>query len=98
MSRPGPDPGPLADLMPEDPVMAAAWLGSLRFALGRPDFVAAFRAETGNTYMPGATPLESAIDDASGATLGFLRAFAGWHNANVWGEDEDGGGPVDVHG
>jgi hypothetical protein len=75
------------DLMPEDPLMAIAWADSLRFALGRDDILAAFRAETGIRWEPGKTGLDRLIDEATDADYRFIRAFAAWHNKNIWGED-----------
>lgn len=86
------DDSPLADLIP--PLMAPAWYGSLRFALGRDDIMAAFREATGNQWKPARTPLDSMIDDATGASLAFIRAFAKWHNENIWGEVD--GRPYDL--
>lgn len=71
-------------------VMAAGWLGALRFALGREDILAAFRADTGNQWQPGQTPIDRMIDEATGAGADFFRAFLPWFNENVWGS-EDGG-------
>jgi hypothetical protein len=34
------------------------------------------------------------IDEATGVEADFFRAFAKWHNENIWGED--GSKPVDV--
>jgi hypothetical protein len=85
---------PLDDLMPHNPIMAAAWAGSVRYALGRDDVMNAFRAETGNQWKPGRPPLDRLIDDATGAGLEFIRAFAKWHNEHIWGEEN--GKPMDV--
>jgi hypothetical protein len=38
---------PLYGFVPAELLMAAAWLGSVRYALGREDVMAAFRADTG---------------------------------------------------
>ena len=89
-----PDDTRLSDLAPRDPLMASAWLGSLKYALGREDVLAAFQQETGNTYTPPRTALEQMIDEATGAEYAFLLAFAKWHNAAIWGEDADGK-PID---
>ncbi len=85
---------PVADLMPKSDFMASAWIGSVRYALTREDVVAAFRKETGNQWRPGRTPLDAMIDQAAGAALDFIRAFAKWHNENIWGEEN--GKPMDI--
>jgi len=84
-------PSPFADLMPSGPhaYLIPAWLGCLRWALGNDEIMAAFRAETGNTWTPGRSGLEVAIDRATGAEATFFRAFAKWVNENLWG-DPDG--------
>lgn len=84
----------LDEFMPKNPIMAGAWIGSLRYALTREDMMAAFRADTGNTWQPGKTTIDRMIDEATGADFDFLKAFAKWHNANVWGEED--GKPVDA--
>lgn len=89
---PATDDNPLADLMP--PIMAPMWLGSLQYALSQDDFLAAFRAETGNQWTPPRNPLDTMIDAATGAERDFFRAFAKWHNVNIWGEVD--GRPIDV--
>jgi len=63
------DTDPLSGLMPENPLMAAAWVGCLRWALGREDIMTQFRAETGMTWTPGRTPIDQAIDEACGMIL-----------------------------
>lgn len=77
----------IATMMPSDtpPIMFQAWLDCLRWAIGEPEIVAKFRAETGTTWTPGKTPLDRMIDDAGGAERGFVEAFVKWFNVNVWG-------------
>jgi hypothetical protein len=82
------------DLIPDDPLIAAAWVGSLQYALSQPDVFAEFRAQTGNTYSPGTSPIDKMIDDATGRGFAFLRAFAKWHNEMIWGEED--GKPLDA--
>jgi hypothetical protein len=77
---------PLHDLMPKNRIIAMAWVGSLRYALGRKDIVDVFRRDTGNEWVPPTNPVDQMID--AGRELDFLRAFAKWHNENIWGEDE----------
>src|SRR5947208_188021 len=84
----------LEGLMPEDPIMAGAWVGSLRYALGRADVRAAFRADTGIARAPGKTPVDRMIDEATGADFAFVKAFARWHSQNIRGEEA--GEPIDA--
>jgi hypothetical protein len=77
--------GPLDKLMPEQEHLRGAWSDCLRSAVGEPAILERFRAETGNTWMPGQSPFETMIDRATGADIGFFVAFAKWFNANVWG-------------
>lgn len=76
----------LRDLAPTDPLMHGAWVGGLHHALGNPEILAAFRAETGNRWTPGRTPIETMIDEATGADRAFIMAFARWFNEHAWGE------------
>jgi hypothetical protein len=70
------------ELMPDDTptYMAPAWLGCIRWALGKSDILAAFRADTGNTWEPGRTPIDRMIDEATGADREFITAFVKWAN------------------
>lgn len=88
------DAGPLDDLMPRNPLMAIAWADGLRWAIGDPQIVANYRADTGDNWQPGTTPIDRMIDDSSGAGLAFARSFAKWFNANIWGEVD--GRPCDA--
>lgn len=76
-----------ADSMPTDPLMQPAWLGCLHWAIGEPEIVAAFRAETGHQWRP-AGGLAGMIDAATGADRAFLEAFARWMTVNIWGEED----------
>ena len=62
-----------------------AWADCLHWALGRPDILAAFKAETKMSYKAPQSPIETMIDDATGYSRPFLEAFIPWFNANVWG-------------
>lgn len=76
-----------ADLEPTEPLMAWPWYGLLRFCLGEPALGAQFRADTGETWEPGRTPLDQMIDTATGAEVAFFQAFARWMNETQWGEE-----------
>lgn len=62
-----------------------AWTGCLHWALGKPDVLAAFKAETGMGSKAPQLPIETRIDEATGYSRSFLDAFIPWFNANVWG-------------
>ena len=79
----------LAELAPpetDDPLMLAAWVDCLRWAIQEPYIIKWFRAETGNQWTPGLTPIESMIDDATGVAHDFIVSFVVWFNFNVWGQ------------
>jgi hypothetical protein len=82
-----PEPLDLESLRPSDTpeYMTPAWLGCIHFALGNEGIVAEFRADTGEKWSPGATPLDRMIDEATGADRDFLVKFIEWANVNVWG-------------
>ena len=77
----------LEDLRPSDTpaYMNDAWLGCLVWAISQPDVVAQFREETGNKWVPGKTPIDRMVDDATGASRQFIMEFVEWANVNVWG-------------
>lgn len=74
-------------LMPADTpdYMIEAWLGCIHWAISEPDILAAFRADTGNNWSPGLTPIDRMIDEATGADNHFIEAFIRWVNENLWG-------------
>ena len=76
----------LAEFAPAHWLMREAWLGSVNWAIGEPEILAAFRAETSCTWEPGRTPIERMVDDATGRGRDFIRQFMTWHNRAVWGE------------
>lgn len=84
----------ITDLKPADTpdYMIPAWLDCISFAIGKPEIVAAFRADTGEQWQPGCTGLERMIDEATGADRHFLEAFIKWANVHVWGPLD--GGPI----
>ena len=89
MNIPTAETPPLAidQLRPADTpaYMTPAWLGCIRWALIDPDIVAAFRADTGNTWTPARTPIDAMVDKATGADRDFIEQFIRWTNINVWG-------------
>lgn len=88
-----PDAPTRPSLMPADTpdYMAPAWAGCLAWAARDPGVIAAFRAETGNAWQPGRTPMERAVDEATGASDAFMQAFVAWFNRAVWGPMEGEG-------
>lgn len=72
------------------PCMAGAWLGCLLFCSKDPEALAKFKADTGFDLegLTKATPLEHAIDVATGHERAVVVAFADWVTKNVWGEVE----------
>jgi hypothetical protein len=87
MSDEGTDREPILEpYIPENPLVAVAWMAALKFALGNKDILRAFREETGNAWRPATRPVERMIDEATGAEADFFREFAAWFNHNVWGE------------
>jgi hypothetical protein len=81
----------LIDLKPADTpdYMLSAWIGCLHWALGDPKVLADFRAETGNQWTPGRTPIDRMIDQSTGADRQFIIEFVKWANVHVWGPIED---------
>lgn len=65
--------------------MTGAWFGCISWALGQPEIVAAFRAETGNNWQPASDVFGQMIDKATGVDRAFLRDFIQWVNVNLWG-------------
>lgn len=65
--------------------MFQAWFDCLHWALGEEGCVEAFRRDTGIGWRPGRSPIERAIDQATGAERHFFEAFIPWFNVNVWG-------------
>lgn len=80
------DFGPLADLVPKPNYMAPIWLAGVHHGLSSPQIMAAFEAETGMAYRAPRTPIERAVDEASGYALDVIRAFCQWYTKNYWGE------------
>ncbi len=84
-----PDAGFLAPYLPQDAALHPAWLGCLSWAIQEPEVLAAFRAETGQTWTPGRSPIERMIDEATGADQAFFAAFAQWMNEHLWGSHDE---------
>ena len=65
--------------------MTDDWLDCIYWAIGEPDIVAAFRENTGDLWVPGLTPLDRMIDEATGRDRAFAESFIRWANVAVWG-------------
>jgi hypothetical protein len=79
----------LEPYMPKQCHLIPPWLACLRYCLGQDEMVAAFRQATRNQWSPGITPLDNAIDTATGAGKAFFADFAQWMNDNIWGSVVD---------
>lgn len=74
--------------------MAPAWASCVSWAIKQPEVMAAFRAETGNTWQPGRTPMERMVDEATGADAAFMEAFVRFVNERIWGPMDGEGDDV----
>lgn len=74
---------------PNNPVMAAAFAGMIRFAAFEPTILDQFHHATG--IMPFWTarrgPIDSLIDNATGREIADFEAFVNWIIETHWGED-----------
>jgi len=68
--------------------MHGAWAAALSAALGQPEILAQFRADTGNNWKPARSGINRMIDEATGADRTFVEQFVAWFNENVWGPME----------
>ncbi len=77
------------DLIPSDPLMAAAWAGCLQWAVGDETILAQFQSDTGVVAPPmPRNAIEAMIDDAAGVNNAIGEKFIRWFNENVWGDLE----------
>jgi len=81
-----PTPFNLSDYMPQDPLMAQAWADCLRWAIGEPDVLARFTAETGKSIDPNRTPIERLVATQSGEDRAVFESFVLWFGPAVWGD------------
>jgi hypothetical protein len=74
---------------PDNPIMAAAWLGSVRYAAMQAAIREQFRTETGHDLanVLNARGLDKSIDDATAHGKDVFDAFVDWHTAKIWGEN-----------
>jgi len=79
-------PFDLDQFIPDDPLMAQAWVDCLRWACTFPPHIKAYTEATG--YQPLRSPIERMIDSATGADRAEAERFIRWFHANVWGTIE----------
>jgi hypothetical protein len=84
LSKPAPDL--ITKYIPNNPIMAQAWVDCLRWPVTEPEMLAAFRACTGCDFTPGLTPIDRMIDEATGRQRAFVDQYITWFNENIWGE------------
>jgi hypothetical protein len=74
---------------PDNPVMAYMWHGFLMFAASEKDLIKAFEDDTGLSWPFNAdiSPIDHAIDKATGYDVVVIDKFVDWLNENYWGED-----------
>lgn len=72
----------------DDPIMYAAFVGCLHWALGEKIIVERYREETGDNFAPARSPEARMIDQATGADIAFLQSFSDWVEKNVFGSPE----------
>jgi len=72
----------------EGPLMAGAFVGCVRFALGEPELRQQFKDETGQdiTALVTGSPIDRMIDEATGHDRAVFAAFADWVSVNLWGD------------
>ncbi len=73
----------------EGHLLEPAFWSCVMWALGSDKMLAAYRADTGDEWRPGASGLEKLIDTAAGADSAFLQRFADWVADNVFGRPEN---------
>lgn len=71
----------------QDAINAVAWADFIKWAAKSPEYVALYNAETGSNYNPfeQLSPIEAAIDKATGFAEESAFAFARWVTEHDWG-------------
>jgi hypothetical protein len=70
-------------------LLEIAWRDFILWCASQPDAVAAFNKQTGRTFLVGnLSPLEVAIDHATGKLGDDTSAFVNWVTETQWGTDE----------
>ena len=80
----------LLDLMPEDTpgYLAPAWVSFVLWASAQPEMLDQFERETGMRYKAPESPLEAAVDEATGYGEEIAKRFILWLNVKHWGPIE----------
>ncbi len=64
------------------------YFSCLQWAIGEPEVMAAFKADTGLSYSAPRCGLDRMIDEATGLQENIVKSFVEWFNKNVWGPME----------
>lgn len=67
--------------------MSDAWVGCVRWAIGKREMRDAFKSDTGFDIdrLLTRTPVEAMFDEATGLDRDLLLKFCDWVTENVWG-------------
>ena len=85
LSKPAPDL--IIKYLPDNLIMAQAWVDCLRWSVTEPEMLAAFRADTRCNFTLGLVLIDRMSDEAPGRDRAFVEQYVGWFNENVWGEE-----------
>ena len=69
----------------QEVINAVAWADFVKFAAESPEYVALYNAETCSNFGQQLSPIEDAIDKATGFAEESAFAFARWVTENEWG-------------
>ena len=73
--------------MTVDEMMEVAWRDFVDYCSRQEDVVLCFNKETGRNFLASRSPLEAAIDRATGRDEDNARAFTFWVTKNLWGKE-----------
>ena len=82
-----PAPDLITKYLPDDPILAQAWVDCLRWSVTETEMLAAFRADTRCNFTPGLVNIDRMIDEATRRDRAFVEQYVAWFNENVWGEE-----------
>lgn len=80
--------GKLKTSYDDDPLMYGFFIGCVRWALGKPEIMARYQAESGDQFQPALNSIERMIDKVTGNNLAFLQCFSDWVEINLFGTRE----------
>jgi hypothetical protein len=66
-------PNFITKYLPDDPILAQAWVDCLRWSVTEPEMLAAFRADTRCNFTPGLMTIDRMIDEATGRDRAFVE-------------------------